>query len=243
MKADSAKSRGGNMKRLILLIAVIVMTVVGNLSVTPTAASASPIGQASVIVPPVNVRILHTWKQSQGGALRDYRDESLGTIIAPDLILTHNHFSRPQPTWLEETYLFEDEWGRSVRWQPRSLQLTALDAGTMLIRLPAGAFPDRAVVADRTNVARLTVGAWLKISYWDDAAGKIVQRDFQITQLKSGIAKLADSNKYINHGDSGGGAFSQTQLIGNIWSIDTDSSGNPLGRFNVALVPPRATQP
>jgi hypothetical protein len=243
MEADSAATRGGNMKRLILLIAVMALAGISSLSALPTAASANPIGQASVIVPPVNVRILHTWKQAQGGTLRDYRDESLGTIIAPDLILTHSHYSRPQATWLEEAYLFEDEWGRSVRWQPRSLQLTVLNAGTMLIRLPAGAFPDRATVADRTNVARLTVGTWLTISYWDDVAGKIVQRDFQITQLKNGIAKLADPNKYINHGDSGGGAFAQNQLIGNIWSIDVDGSGNILGQFNVALVPPRTAQP
>jgi hypothetical protein len=242
MKADSAKTRGGNMKRLILLIAGMAMVSVSILSAAPVA-SASPIGQASVIVPPVNVRILHTWKQSQGGALREYRDESVGTIIAPDLILTHNHYSRPQPTWVEETYFFEDVWGRSVQWQPRSLRLTALDAGTMLIRLPASAFPDRATVADRTSVARLSVGAWLTISHWDDAAGKIVQRDFQITQLKNGVAKLADPSNFINHGDSGGGAFWQGQLIGNIWSIDTDGTGNALGRFNVALVSPRSTQP
>ncbi len=231
------------MKRLILLIAVMAMAGIGNLSAIPTAASASPINQPSVAVQSVTVRILHTWKQSQGGAVRSYRDESLGTIIAPDLILTHSHYSRPQPTWLEEAYLFEDEWGRSVRWQPCSLQLTALDAGTTLIRLPAGAFPDRAMVAERTSVARLTVGVCLTISYWDDATGRVVQHDFQITQIKNGIAKLADPNKTINHGDSGGGAFWRGQLIGNIWSIDGNEAGNALGLFNVALVPTPVSQP
>ncbi len=226
------------MKRLILLIAVIAMAGIGSLSAIPTTASASSIGQHSVAVRSVTVRILHTWKQSQGGAVREHRDESLGTIIAPDLILTHSHYSRPQPTWLEEAYLFEDEWGRSVRWQPRSLQLTALDAGTTLIRLPAGAFPDRAAVADRASVAHLTIGMWLKISYWDDTTSQVVQRDFQISQIQGGVAKLADPDKRINHGDSGGGAFWRGQLIGNIWSIDGNEAGNALGLFNVALVPP-----
>jgi hypothetical protein len=84
---------------------------------------------------------------------------------------------------------------------------------------------------------------WLTISYWNDAAGKVVQRDFQITQLQGGIAKLADPDRRINPGDSGGVAFAQNQLIGNIWSIDVDGSGNALGQFSVALVPPRAAQP
>jgi hypothetical protein len=233
------------MKRLLFLTTAMAMVVLNCLSALPVAASArsASIGQAAAVVPAVNVRILHSWKIVQGGAVHEFRDESVGTIIAPDLILTHNHYTRPQPAWVEETYYFEDVWGRSVQWQPRSLRLTALDAGTMLIRLPAGAFPDRATVADRTSVARLTVGASLMISYWDDAAGKVVQGDFQVTQVKNGIAKLADPDKRINHGDSGGGAFAQNQLIGNVWSIDTDGAGNALGRFNVALVPPRAAQP
>ena len=153
-------------------------------AVTPT----SSFNLSSGDMQPVAVRILHTWKQLQGGTLYEYRDESLGTIIASDLILTHNHYFRSMVGWREETYIFEDEWGRSVRWQPRNLQLMAADGGTMLIRLPVGAFLDRAVVAERASMARLVAGAWLKISYWDDAASRVVQRDFQITQVKDGIA-------------------------------------------------------
>lgn len=231
------------MKRLILLITAIATAGIIGLSWTRTAVSASPMSQSGVAVPPVNVRILHTWKLSQGGRVHAYQDESLGTIVAPDLLLTHNHYSRPQLTWVEETYFFEDVWGRSVQWWPRSLQLTALNSGTMLIHLPAGAFPDQAKVADRTSVARLHVGSWLTISYWDDAADRIAQRDFQITQIQGGVVKLADPNKVINHGDSGGGAFWQGQLIGNIWSIDVDRSGTSLGRFNIALIPARISLP
>jgi hypothetical protein len=204
---------------------------------------ANPISQASAAVPPVTIRILHIWKQPQGGALREFRDESVGTIIAPDLILTHNHYSRPQATWLEETYFFEDVWGRSVRWQPRSLKLTPLDAGTMLIRLPAGAFPDRATVADRTTVSRLAVGAWLTITYWDNVTRQMLSHDFQIVQIKDGLATLADPGKHINRGDSGGGAFWQGRLIGNTKSIYADGAGHALGIVNVTLVPTRVTQP
>ena len=92
-------------------------------------------------------------------------------------------------------------------------------------------------------MTRLAVGAWLTIAYWDNATHRIVLHDFQIIQIKGGTATLTDPDKHINRGDSGGGAFSQNQLIGNIWSSDTDGADNALGLFNVALVPPRAIQP
>lgn len=229
------------MKRLIFFITAIAITILSGHSALPVAASAhsAPIGQAAAVVPAVNIRILHSWKVAQGGALREYRDESLGTIIAPDLILTHNHFSRPQPAWQEEVYTFEDAWGRSVVWQPRSLKFTMPDAETLLIRLPAAAFPDRATVADRTTVNRLTVGTWLTITYWDNTARRMVQHDFQIIQIKNGLATLADPDKHINRGDSGGGAFWQGQLVGNTKSIFADGAGAAIGQFNVALLPTR----
>jgi hypothetical protein len=231
------------MKRLIFLITAMAITLLSGLDALPVRASArsAPIGQAAAVVPAVNIRILHSWKVVQGGALREFRDESLGAIIAPDLILTHNHFSRPQPVWQEEMYTFEDAWGRSVVWQPRSLKFTMPDAETMLIRLPAAAFPDRATVADRTTVNRLAVGAWLTITYWDNATRQMVQHDFQIVQIKNGLVTLADPDKYINRGDSGGGAFWQGQLVGNTKSIFVDGSGTSIGQFNVALLPARVT--
>ncbi len=202
------------------------------------------IGQPCVAVPPASVRILHQWKVTQDGELLEYRDENLGTIIAPDLILTHHSFySMPQPNWSEETYTFEDERGRSVQWQPRSLRLMMLDDNTMLIRLPAGAFSDRATVADRTTVNRLAAGAWLTITYWDDVTRQFMRHDFQIVQNKNGLATLADPDKHINRGDSGGGAFWQGQLVGNTKLIYADGAGNPLGLFTVALVPARISQP
>ena len=51
------------------------------------------------------------------------------------------------------------------------------------------------------------------------------------------MATLADPVRIINPGDSGGGVFFNGQLIGNTWSYNADVNGNPLGSFNVALVP------
>jgi hypothetical protein len=122
------------------------MAVLGGLNATQTTISASPIGQQAVTAPPVAVRIQHTWKQWQNGALREYRDESLGTIIAPDLILTHSHYSRPQATWLEEIYLFEDEpIGLGSRVQRITLDArTALSACRLVRSRAVGPIDKRA---------------------------------------------------------------------------------------------------
>ena len=61
--------------------------------------------------------------------------------------------------------------------------------------------------------------------------------DAGIRHFKHGLAKLADPDRLIRPGDSGGGAFFDNQLVGNTWSIDMDPAGNSLGAFNVALVP------
>ena len=204
----------------------------------------NPIDQPCVAVPPAGVRILHRWEVAQDGALLKYLDDGLGTIIALDLILTHHsYYSQPQPNWSEEMYTFEDEQGGSVQWQPRSLRLIMLDDNTMLIRLPANAFSDRAMVADRPMVNRLAAGAWLTITYWDDVTRQFMQHDFQIAQVKNGLATLTDPDKHINRGDSGGGAFWQVQLVGTTKSIYADNVDNALGLFNVAPVPARIPQP
>jgi hypothetical protein len=75
------------------------------------------------------------------------------------------------------------------------------------------------------------------VNYWDDTARRIAQRDFQVVQIKDGIAQLADPGLVINSGDSGGGVYFNGKLVGNIWSINLDSSRQAAGSFNAALVP------
>jgi len=48
---------------------------------------------------------------------------------------------------------------------------------------------------------------------------------------------LSDPNRVINVGDSGGGVYFEGQLVGNTWSIHCDTGGNPVGYFDVALLP------
>jgi hypothetical protein len=207
-------------------------------SLVKTLLQPDAIDQPRVAVPAASVRILHRWTITQDGVRREYREENLGTIIAPDLILTrHSYYALPQPNWSDETYTLEIERGRPVQWEARRLRLSMLDDNTMLIRLPVGAFSAKAKVADRTTVNRLAAGTWLTITYWDDVTRQFRQHDFQIVQIENGLATLADPDKHINRGDSGGGAYWQGQLVGNIRSIQADPNGKALGLFNVALVP------
>jgi hypothetical protein len=203
-----------------------------------------PIGQLRVAVPAASVRILHHWTMAQTGASHEYREENLGTIIAPDLILTrHSYYAVSQPYWSDEIYAFETERGRSVQYPARRLRLSMVDDNTLLIQLPAAVFSDRAAVADWTTVNRLTPGAWLTITYWDDVTHHFLRHTFQIVQIKNGLATLTDPDKHLSRGDSGGGAFWRGQLIGNTKSIFADAAGKSIGQFNVALLPARVTQP
>ena len=225
------------MKRLILLIAVMVIAGASSLSMAQIPASATPTRLTVTDPKPITVKIHYTWRQTFDGKLYDCAGTSLGTFIGPDLILTHNHFSPQLGHLAEELFTFQDEQGRTAQWRPRDLQLIALNAGTMLIRLPTRTFSDQALVADVTVLQRLAVGAWVQLHYRDSASGSIVESNFQILQTKDGLLKLADPDHRIETGDSGGGVFFENRLIGNTWSIDVDSSDRALGRINVAVLP------
>jgi hypothetical protein len=192
---------------------------------------------------PITIKIHYAWIQLWNGKWYDCEGDSLGTVIGPDLILTHNHFSQQLGHQLEEVFTFEDEQGRTIQWRPRDLQLTPFDGGTLLIRLPTKTYPDQAMVANKMTRQRLAVGDWVQISHRDATKNYVIEDRFQIEQIKNGQLKLADPAHLIKTGDSGGGAFWQGQLIGNIWSIDMDPAGNVQGEFNVALAPTPITRP
>jgi hypothetical protein len=227
----------GEMKRLIVLIAAITMAGIGSLNATQPANSANSIGPVAADVTQSTVIIRHTWKQMRSDGRYDISAKSLGTAIGPDLILTHNHFDQPLGHLPKELFTFDDAVGRTISWRPNDLQLTVSNAGTTLLRLPAGTFATHARPANGTTLKRLVVGVWLTVCYWDDRTGGLAQRKFQITHIKDGLVKLADPDRLINSGDSGGGAFLDDQLVGNTWSIDMDRADNPQGAFNVALIP------
>ena len=225
------------MRKLMVFIAIMAVLSTNSVAVAQAVTLPNAISTAVNEPVPFAVKIQHSWKAPLGNALYDYSDKSLGTIISPDLILAHNHFSQPMGRLPAEAFIFEDSIGRSVCWRAIDLQLIPINAGTLLIRLPAPAFPTSALVSDPAALRGLTASNWLTVDYWDDTAQRIAQRDFQIVQLKDGIVRLADPNLVINPGDSGGGVYFNGKLVGNTWSINLDSARRAAGSFNVALLP------
>jgi hypothetical protein len=186
---------------------------------------------------PAAVKIVCTQQRTNGSAVDDVTLESLGNFIAPNFILTHNHFGFTLGRQSCHTLIITDKAGHSWRWRAIDAQLIAIDSGTGLIWLPNKLLAPIAPLTDSTSLPDLPVGSWLTVNYWDDNTKRIAQHDFQLVQIKDGIARLADPDRVINSGDSGGGAYFTGRLVGNTWSINLDSARRPMGSFNVALLP------
>ena len=185
------------------------------------------------------VKIEHTWERQEGNLIYRTTVPSLGTVVGPNTVLTHNHFGAALGTRPNETMTFTDSAGKATHVQLADLTLIAIDAGTMLIRLPDNVTLDSLPLADSATIDRLAVGDRLTVNYWDDVTNRFVQKDFQIIRVENDTATLADPNRLINPGDSGGGAYFEGKLVGNTWSMHLDQNGNPVGSFNVALLPPQ----
>ena len=187
------------------------------------------------------VHIIHTQPQDQGSLVYIHESDSLGTVIGPHLVLTHNHFGATLGTLPNETMTFIDAAGMSVRVRVAEVKRIAIDRGTLLLQLPDNVNLTAAPLADRASLNHLAAGDWLTVNYWDNARQRLATKDFQLLKTANGLATLADPQLVINPGDSGGGVFFNGRLIGNTWSYNADVDGNPLGSFNVALVPAQVT--
>lgn len=188
------------------------------------------------------VRIEHRWDVQQGSDVTTVIAYSLGTVIGPQTILTHNHFDPNTGKLDNEWMAVAESDGDIVQLSLADMALDPIDKGTLLIGLPDDLTVSIASVADQVTVNRLAVGDWLTVVYWDDPNERLTQQDFQIVKLAQGIAILADPERIINSGDSGGGAYMAGKLVGNTWRITTDTNDRPLGRFTIALVPAQVTE-
>lgn len=173
--------------------------------------------------------------EGAGGVVRS---SSLGTLVAPGVILTHNHHSLlnrdPAP---EGLLVVTEATGTAWLVVLSDLILQPLDAGTLLIRLP-----DDVQLSSTSPLATATLGAGsiqpgdrLTVSYRNPATDALATAPFEVTEVLKGRVKLADPLLLIRSGDSGGGAFMGGALIGNTWSIDR-VEGQPIGSFTVALL-------
>jgi hypothetical protein len=220
------------MIRRIVVIGVILILIVAGVMVASTAAPAVALDSA-----PAAVHIACVWQRSNGQSANAVMVRSLGTLIAPNVILTHNHYGPTlgqQPT---DTFTINDKAGHIWKWRASEVQLIVINAGTAVIWLPEYLPLPATGLANSADLQRLAANQWLTVDYWDESHAHLARHDFQILKITDGIARLADPDRLIRPGDSGGGAYLNSKLIGNIWSINLDSDRRPLGSFNVALLP------
>ena len=220
------------MIKWIILSASVILLAIAGLALPKTAASAPALDAM-----PATVKIVHTWRITTTQAVYKATGASLGTVIAPKIILTHNHFGSTLDRQPSGALVVMDKANHAWRGQATDTHLIAINAGTSLIELPNDLPVPAVPLADDADLQRLTVGRWVTVDYWDDHTQHIAQRDFQIIKVQVDVARLADPDRAIQLGDSGGGAYFSGKLVGNIWSIDVDSAGRPAGSFNIALLP------
>jgi hypothetical protein len=220
------------MPKWVISIAMMVL-----LSVSGPALTAQTAPATAKVSMPATVKIELTWQQTTSSAIYEATAQSLGTLIGPKVILTHNHFGAPLNSLSAGRLTITDQADRSTHWSTADVQQISVDKGTTLIWLPNDVVTPSAPTADGAAVQRLSAGDWLAVNYRDDATQRLAQQDFKILRIQNGIAQLADPSRVINSGDSGGGAYFNGQLVGNTWSINLDSARRATGSFNVALLP------
>jgi hypothetical protein len=209
--------------------------VVGHLLLAAPAANPEP---PAAPVLPATVRIEHEWVQISGVRAFSNTQYSLGTVIAPGVVVSHAHFRQPGGQFQAEVWRFTTGSGQAAHVAAADLDLLAAGVGTTQIALGVQPRLDAtpAEVAERATILGLQPGDRVTIVYWDDASGQAAQGDFIIVATGPGAATLADPEKRINGGDSGGGAFYAGQLVGATWSVLEDQEHRPLGLFRVALL-------
>ena len=224
------------MKTLIIALAAVVSLVVSGLvlaqNMTATVNNRGATNTASSAL----IKIERNWDCQKGNVVTRMQGDSLGTAIGPNIILTHNHFAGALGALPNEVMTFTDTAGKTATFPVANLVLVPIDKGTLLIYLPADVALNSAPAGDPSSVEQLTSGDWLTVDYWDDAANRFAQQNFQIIQIEQGVATVADPQRRINPGDSGGGVYFDGKVIGNNWSMNA-KDGKSVGTFNVALLP------
>lgn len=216
-----------------LTVIITVTSMIGLLSAPSLAAA----GQAVDACLSGVVRIEHTFfEETERGWFQIFA-KSLGTAVGPHLVLTHNHFRRRPEPGLNETLTFVECSGKVTSLAVERVRFVAIDPGTALLILPDDVDLAGAVAMGQKPVA---AGALLSVHYWNDAAGAFAQRKFAVIRVGESTVTLADPDRIINPGDSGGGVFQDGVLVANINAIYIDLERGPIGQFDVALLPAEA---
>jgi hypothetical protein len=220
------------MAKRIIVIGVIITLIIGGAALLTATAPVAAENSATAAV-----HIKYTWLHSDAHGTQQTTVRSLGTLIAPNVILTHNHYGRSLGRQPSDMLTLSNEAGQVWKWKAVEALLIVINAGTAVIWLPADVALPTATLASAAEVRQLKVGNTLSVSCWDKSRLHLTQHDFRIIQINQSIIRLADPDRLIRPGDSGGGAFLNNKLVGNVWSINLDSNLQSSGSFNVALLP------
>jgi hypothetical protein len=182
------------------------------------------------------VRIDVEVRTGNAGAGDLVRSSSLGTVVAPGLILTHNHHTLLNRTGGDGILVITESSGTSWHVSLSDLALQPLDDGTLLIQLPGDVALTRDPLLPIGLDPRVQPGDWLRIAFRRPNTDTIELASFEVVQVLVGRIKLADPRHVIQSGCSGGGAYLDGLFIGNTWSIDK-VEGRTVGTFTVALLP------
>jgi hypothetical protein len=216
------------MKQMLVIAAILILS---NLQGDAPSASTTTWS-------PVTLKIEHTWLRRSADGVQGATGNSLGTVVGPNLILTHGHFQVPLQSPRSIAFKVIDNAGQVIQYRRDEVQQIILGRETTFIYLPSDLTAIGAPLADRDTLDSLRPGEWVTLNYWDDAHHRGAQRPFQIVQVQQDVVTLADPDYAINVGDSGGGVFFADKLIGVTSSINVDQQGRPLGGVNVTLVTP-----
>lgn len=175
------------------------------------------------------------WDYVEGTKTYRVTTQSLGTLIAPEEILIHNHFARAPENATRQLMRFEAP-AHTLELPLAEIRRQPKDAGTLYLALPQPMAAAPAQLASGASVKNLGFGSWLTVVFWEN--GQPTQAQFMVLWVKDGVATVADPAKHINPGDSGGGAFYNGQLVGNTWAIYQWENGGALRAFRVTLLRP-----
>lgn len=182
------------------------------------------------------VKITRTRVTERAGYVMESTAYSLGTWIAPDVLLTHNHF-RPALGQANEILVLECANGSELTLVPGDYAATALGIETQLVHTdlecPAGVSP----LADARTLVQVDVGATVDVVVFDGEHRTLSLSAMPVLAVSAQRLKVLDAGHVIDSGNSGGGVFYNGRLVGNVSSCNVNQYDELLGTANITLLP------
>ncbi|MBD3276380.1 MAG: hypothetical protein GF372_13775 [Candidatus Marinimicrobia bacterium] len=156
----------------------------------------------------------------------DFAERSLGTILSPNCVYTHDHFSFSDISSQEVTFFF----GNGLMIQPDRVVLehigpkftfweSSINTQSSYIWGSNSFGKNEAVISSTSNFSSLGIGMSVEVVFYNNDLDLLDVVSLPVVSLNNCYIVLEDADFIINHGDSGGGVFFNRELIGNSWAI------------------------